>query len=42
MNNHSLTRRGFLKKSAITAGTVAVPYVIPGSALGAGGVTPAE
>jgi predicted dehydrogenase len=42
MNNHSLTRRGFLKKSALATGAVAVPYFIPGSALGVGGVNPSE
>ncbi|MBC8469766.1 MAG: twin-arginine translocation signal domain-containing protein [Planctomycetes bacterium] len=42
MNNHSLTRRDFLKKSAITAGAVAFPYFIPASALGADGVNPSD
>jgi len=40
MNHHSLTRRDFLKTSAITAGAVALPYFVPASALGAGGGEP--
>ena len=42
MNRHSLTRRDFLKKSAVTAGAVAFPYFIPASSLGADGVNPSE
>src|SRR3974390_841262 len=38
-----LTRRGFLKRAALTAGAVALPYYIPGSALGMNGaVAPSE
>ncbi|OGV69283.1 MAG: dehydrogenase [Lentisphaerae bacterium RIFOXYA12_FULL_48_11] len=37
------SRRQFLKKTAMAAGAIAVPYYIPGSALGKGGaVTPSE
>ncbi|MFB0553416.1 MAG: twin-arginine translocation signal domain-containing protein [Phycisphaerae bacterium] len=32
MNRHLVTRRDFLKTSAITAGTVALPYFVPASA----------
>jgi len=42
MNRHSVTRRDFLKTSAITAGAVALPYFVPASALGAGGVSPSQ
>ncbi len=46
MNNDKckpLTRRQFLTRGAIVAGTVAVPCLIPGSALGRGGtVAPSE
>ena len=42
MNRNSITRRDFLKKSAIGAGAAAFPYFIPASALGAGGVKPSE
>ena len=42
MNRHSVTRRDFLKTSAIAAGTVALPHFVPASALGAGGVSPSD
>jgi len=42
MNRSSLTRRDFLKTSAAVAGGMALPYFVPGSALGAGGVSPSE
>ena len=42
MKCNSITRRDFLKKSAITAGAAAVPYFVPASALGAGGVNPSD
>jgi len=42
MNCHSVTRRDFLKTSAISAGAVALPYFVPASALGADGVSPSD
>lgn len=42
MNRSSMTRRDFLKTSAIAAGSMALPYFVPGSALGAGGISPSE
>ncbi len=42
MDRKSLTRRDFLRTSAIAAGSVALPYYVPASALGAGGVSPSE
>ena len=42
MNRHSVTRRDFLKTSAIAAGAVALPHFVPASALGAGGVSPSD
>jgi len=41
--NQRVSRRGFLKTSAAAAGAVAFPYIIPSSALGAGGaVAPSD
>ncbi|MEA3224663.1 MAG: twin-arginine translocation signal domain-containing protein, partial [Planctomycetota bacterium] len=42
MDRKSLTRRDFLRTSAIAAGGVALPYFVPASALGAGGRAPSE
>lgn len=42
MNHKSLTRRDFLRTSAIAAGSVVLPYFVPARALGAGGASPSE
>ena len=42
MNRRAMTRRNFLKKSAVAAGAVALPYYVPSSALGAKGVSPSN
>jgi predicted dehydrogenase len=39
-NHTTLNRRGFLKRAALAAGTAALPYYIPGSALGLNGSVP--
>jgi hypothetical protein len=40
--NHGLSRRTFLKRAAVAGGAVALPCIIPGSALGLNGSVPAS
>lgn len=42
IGNRTITRRQFLKGAAAASGAIALPWIIPGSALGADGAKPAS
>ena len=42
MKKTSINRRDFLKKSAVTASAIALPYYVPSTVLGSSGVSPSD